>query len=311
MTSNQTVTLGPYTTLTAAQDVNLTAGDNQTPGVTNSTIIDGSSNAQSYVRGLIGIPIAHATTTLTTNATLKVAANDVIQSGENTNLAADTGTPVATATGIGHGYELYFIPVTNGSSSASAPTSSTVTMNGTVTAGIFHTLNITIPDNQSAKDGFFSDDVSVNGSAPASVSTATLVSNPNTVTFTASFDPSFNPYNTIVAAAADGEFPDTGEAAFDEDAVHDGSVGAMVLGTLFAAGGDVTVNAGTLEGSTGTITAYGGPTITVTNNSPDYLVLDSLNIPDEPGGNVVYTGAATAAATSMLVKQFGAVRAPS
>ena len=55
----------------------------------------------------------------------------------------------------------------------------------------------------------------------------------------------------------------------------------MVLGPLFAAGGDVTVNAGTLHGS-GTIIAYGGPTITVTNNSPDYLILDSITIPDEP-----------------------------
>ena len=48
----------------------------------------------------------------------------------------------------------------------------------------------------------------------------------------------------------------------------------MVLGPLFAAGGDVTVNAGALHGQHGTITAYGGPTITITNNSPDYLVLE-------------------------------------
>ena len=85
----------------------------------------------------------------------------------------------------------------------------------------------------------------------------------------------------------------------------------MVLGTLFAAGGDVTVNAGTLKGSTGTITAYGGPTITVTNNSPDYLVLGSITIPDEPGGQVVYTGAATLAPTSMHVCQSGAAARPS
>ena len=309
VTSNQTVTLGPYTTLTAYQNVNLTAGDNQTPGVTNSTIIDGSSNAQSYARGFIGIPIAHATTTLTSNATLKVCANDVIQSGENTELAADTGTPVATATGIGHGYEIYFIPATNGSSSASTPTSSTVTMNGTVTAGFFHTLNITIPDDHSAKGGFFSDDVSVNGSAPAPVSIETDVSNPDTVTFLASFDSKFNPSNTIAAAALNGEFPDSNEASTDEGFVYNGSVGAMVLGPLFAAGGDVTVNAGKLQGN-GTVTSYGGPTISVTNYSPDYLVLGSITIPDEPGGHVVYTGAATAAPTSMHVCQSGAGARP-
>ena len=67
--------------------------------------------------------------------------------------------------------------------------------------------------------------------------------------------------------------PTRGRPAQLEAATYNGSVGAMVLGPLFAAGGDVTVNAGTLLGS-GTITAYGGPTVTVTNDSPDYLVLE-------------------------------------
>ena len=53
----------------------------------------------------------------------------------------------------------------------------------------------------------------------------------------------------------------------------------MTLGPLFAAGGIVTVNADSILGS-GSITAYGGPTITVTNNSPDYLVLGPMTIPD-------------------------------
>ena len=83
----------------------------------------------------------------------------------------------------------------------------------------------------------------------------------------------------------------------------------MVLGPLFAAGGDVTVNAGTLKGN-GTITAYGGPTITVTNNSPDYLVLSSITIPNEPGGQVIYTGTAISPPTSLHVTQSGASARP-
>src|SRR5262249_14961627 len=142
-----------FTTLTAAQNINLSAGDNPTPGAANSTtIMVGSSDGQSYARGLIGVPVAHAKTTLTSNATLIVGANSQIQSGENTSLAADKGEAFPTAKGIGHGYELFFIPVTNGSSSTSTPSSSNVAINGTVTAGVFHTLNITIPDDQSVAD---------------------------------------------------------------------------------------------------------------------------------------------------------------
>ncbi len=303
VTSNQTVALGADTNLMAALNINLTAGDDPTPGALAAGPMFGNSNAQSYVRSLVAIPAASATTDLTSNPTLFVGAGDQIESGENTTLAADHGTPSATAKGIGHGYELGFIPVTDGSSKPSVSTSSSVTMNGSITAGYLHTLNITIPDNQSAQGGFYSNDVIVNGGTPTSVSTApaaTLVSPKDTAAFTASFDPSFNPYNTIVAAANDGELPGA-DATTDEGFVYDGSVGAMVLGTLFAAGGDVTVNAGIFQGSTGSITAYGGPTITVTNKSPDYLVLDSINIPDEPGGQVVYTGLATAAPPSIHV----------
>ncbi len=309
VTSNQTVTLGPDTNLMATQDINLTAGDDPTPGAAAAGML-GDSDAESYASSLVAIPAASATTDLTSNATLIVGTNDQIESGENTTLAADHGTPSAAAKGVGHGKELGVIPLKDGSSTPIVSTSSTVTVNGSITAGIYHTLNITIPnDNTATANGnaIFSDDVIVNGSAPTPVSTAPAVAlvsppmnNPTFVAFTASFDPSFNPNNTIAAAAADGEFSGE-EASEDEGFVYDGSVGAMVLGTLFAAGGDVTVNAGTLKGTTGCITAYGGPTITVTNYSPDYLVLDSITIPDEPGGHVVYTGAATAAPAGVHV----------
>lgn len=85
--------------------------------------------------------------------------------------------------------------------------------------------------------------------------------------------------------------------------VADTSVDAWALGTtfapgdttvtqsaqpLYASGGSVTVN-GTLEGS-GSITAYGGPTITITNSSPDYLLIGDIEIPDIPGGYVTVNG---------------------
>src|SRR5262249_30201261 len=96
VTSNQTVTLGPDTNLTAYGDATPPAGDDPTHGASTADPMAGSANAQSYARGFVGIPVASATTNLTSNATLAVGANDQIKSGQNTTLAADTGTPFAT-----------------------------------------------------------------------------------------------------------------------------------------------------------------------------------------------------------------------
>ena len=53
------------------------------------------------------------------------------------------------------------------------------------------------------------------------------------------------------------------------------------------------MNADGIQGDgNGTITAYGGPTITIANDSPDYLILGAINIPNIPGGAITFTGAA-------------------
>src|SRR5262249_40349266 len=44
----------------------------------------------------------------------------------------------------------------------------------------------------------------------------------------------------------------------------------------------------------GVITAHGAPVISITNNSPDYLVFTDITIPFRPGGTVVFSGAADA-----------------
>jgi hypothetical protein len=287
VTSNQTVALGPSTSLTALFNINLIAGDDPTPGAPAAAPMVGTSNGQSFARGFVGIGSASATTNLTSNTNLTVGAGDQIKSGENTTLSADPGTPSPTAIGISHGYELYFIPVTGGSSS-------TVVVNGSVTAGAYHELSLTVANDNSAGSGY-SKTVSVNpDGAPHAA-------------FTSGFQ-YFNPYTTIQNAAA-GAFSSPGVVSALQAGVYNGQVGAMVLGPLFAAGGDVTVNADTLQGS-GTANAFGGPTISVTNNSPDYLVLGSITIPDEPGGQVVYIGTATAPPSSLTVEQSGSGARP-
>ncbi|HEV3085266.1 MAG TPA: hypothetical protein VGY66_36260, partial [Gemmataceae bacterium] len=273
VTSTQAVNVGASTTMSAFGNVNLTAGNDPT-GLFNTTM-NGQATAQGYVRGLIAIPVASATAALTSNASLSIGTGDQINSGQNVTIGAFPGVPTSTANGTGHGYELGFIPATDGSSSQSSPTSSTVTQNGTITAGIYHELNITIPNDQSS--GNFSSTITTNpdGSPYAS--------------YTSSFSPSFSAPNFVNAhySGTDAQLLNTG--------ISSDPVGAYTLGTLYASGGVVTVNAGTITG-TGSITAYGGPTITVTNNSPDYLILGAIDIPDLPGGQVNFTGAASVTA---------------
>jgi hypothetical protein len=290
VTANHTVMLGQGANLMADDNINITAGDNPLPGVIAASPMLGDANAQSYARGFVGIPIASASSTLASNATLTIDANDEIQSGENTILAADPGSPTPEAEGVAHGYELFFIPATGGSSTPLGSTSSNMIVDGTVTAGALHELNITIPNDNSAGAGY-SSTITVNtDGAPYSA-------------FTHNFTSSFNPYTTIQNAAAHGAFSNPSAVMTLLDSVFNGPVGAMVLGPLFASGGDVSVKAGTLQGS-GTLKAYGGPTINVTNYSPDYLVLGSINIPDAPGGDVAFRGGASAPG-SMQIDRIG------
>jgi len=272
VTSNQSVEVGA-STMTAIGNVNLTAGND--PAGRFFTVISGTANAIGYVRGLIAIPAATASTTLVSNASLTIDAGAHINSGQNTTIGAFPGVPTAQADGTGHGYELGFIPATDGTSTPSSSASSTVTENGTITAGIFHELTINIDGNGN---------VSTNPDG-----------NPHTP-YTYQVDSNFNAPNYI-----NGIY--TGlEAQVLDSNVSSTNVTALEFGALFAAGGTVTVNAGHLQGG-GSIDAYGGPTITVSNASPDYLILGTIAIPNQPGATVLFTGGATAAGTSITLNQ--------
>jgi len=272
VTTNQSVEVGA-STMTAIGNVNLTAGND--PAGRFFTVISGTANAIGYVRGLIAIPAATASTDLVSNASLTIDAGAHINSGQNTTIGSFPGMPTAQADGTGHGYELGFIPATDGTSTPSTSTSSTVTENGSITAGIFHELTINIDVN-----GNVSTNPDGNRYTPYTYQTIS----------------SFNAPNYINANF-------TGlEAQVLDSNVSSTDVGALEFGALFAAGGTVTVNASHLVGS-GSIDAYGGPTISVTNHSPDYLILGTITIPNQPGATVLFTGGATVAGTGITLNQ--------
>ena len=376
VTTTHSVAVGQGTTMMAAGDVNLTPG-NEPSGLYN-TVMSGLSSAQSYFYGLVGVPLASATTNLISNASLTIGEDAEISSGQNVSIGAFPGTPTPTADGTAH-YDGGSLSTSASSSTHEESTSSSVTDNGTITAGIYHELNIKIPSDSSStgdsnqtiqinpdntpyvqfantydsgfnapafindptitrssgswtSDGFtVGDGITVAGAANSanngsfeidsiSADGLTLYLKSVSANFVTEADSSgITISDTTTSSAAVTGSPALAFAPADytgnvaqqlSGSVSTTPVGAFVLGTLYAAGGDVAVHAGSLSGS-GTITAYGGPSIVVTNDSPDYLVIAGVNIPDIPGGLVSFTGKAGAASdSSLLVDQSGASTSP-
>ena len=271
----QTVDIGSGSALTAYGNLNLEAGGD--PTGSNSTTITVNTSSQGYVRGLIAIPASEATSHANDTSLLQVESGTVLISGENSVLDGLPGTLDPIADGTGHGYELGFIPATQHSSTADQNGSGQVQMDGTDTAGYFNSVSLTIPDcgNTDPSDG--------DGAKFCSNYTLTVNG----------FSGAVTPEPALVASAFAATLPFTASqlqeigAGSSSDPVY-----ALLVSNLFASGGTVTVDATSLSGSTGSVTANGAPSITIQNDSPDYLVLGNMTIPNIPGGDVLFTGPA-------------------
>lgn len=285
--SNQSVTIGSGSFLQGAANVDITAG--RDPAGFFDTFISATSSAQGYVRGVIAVPKAEAETRITSIANLGIGSGAVIRSGRNTTIGAYQGTPLANADGTGRGFQLGFIPVTERDSTVVVNTAANVVHNGSVTAGIFNELSLQIPD--CANDGIFCStlDVLTTGDVP-----------PYQATYLPGFDP---------AAFVSENFQGSA-AQLLLSGVSSTPVAAWQFGTLFVAGGQVIVNAGNLAGN-GSLTARGGPRISITNLSPAYLVMGPALIPNTPGGRVLFTGAAGASqAQGLTINEINSGQTP-
>jgi len=289
--SAQRVAIGDNTKIKGFGTITLTAGEGL-DGLDSSLSIVAS--AQSYVRALVAVPHVDANRTISRNdATLTLGTGSDIGSAQNVILGAFSGNTGGYSDGTGHGFELGFIPLTvDGSHDSVSQANSTVTANGTVTAGIFHKLDITIKNCQNS--GIYCD---VTKSAPAG-SPPPMTINVNGdpyAPFVWSYDAAFNASQFVVA-----HFDQTAQAALNSPSPLPTSVPTLLLSGLYAAGGVVNVHAATLNGKA-TIKSYGEPTISVVNKSPDYLVIgkggSAAFIPDSPGGKVYFSGSATAPST--------------
>jgi hypothetical protein len=260
------VLIGTNSELLGLYDVNVTAGRDGSGLRTNR--LSGTATALGYVRGVIAVPDADASTNLQNHARVEVGSGTTISSAQNVTLGAYDGVLDADADGTGHGYQLYFIPVTSGSSSPGRSSSSTLVMNGTATAGIYNTQRIEIGCGV---------DASVQ-CGPNETPTIRFISGaPVTAGYVSAFDP---------VAYINARY-DAAVASTLISGVSSAPVKAVRLSQLYAAGGNVFVNASTVQGS-GSLIANGGPSITVINRSAAYLVLDGgAYIPESTGGQIV------------------------
>ena len=268
--STQSVSIGGTETIAAFGNAVLTAGGD--PSGSNPSLLTASSAAESYVRGFIAIPTSDANTTINSNATLTISSGASVTSGENATVQSYQGFVNPTSDGTAHGYELGFIPVTNHNNNNYTSGTGAMTIDGSVAAGIYHSLSVTIADCKDTASFYCSKLTAVDSA-------------PNGSPFIASFNGGEN-----IPALAQTLFSGIDLQTVDAG-VSSTPVGTMFLGDLFASGGDATISADSVGGS-GTVTAYGGPTISIFNSSPDYLITGAVTIPDIPGGHVDWTGAA-------------------
>jgi filamentous hemagglutinin family protein len=279
VTTNQTVTVGAAS-IFGFDNVYVTAG--RYGFGYYDTILNNSSDAHGYVRGVIAIPDATATTNLKNFTSMSLAAGGVLSSAQDVYVGGYTGTLTPGVSSAGHGYELGFIPVTRSNDNPDQQSSSNVALNGTITAGLFHDLNIVISCSDSV--------LCVNQTSGLPV--------------TKLFDPQYDMHGYV------GLHFDSTVAPVLQAGMATGLVPTFfLLGQMYAAGGNVTINANQLSG-TGTVRAYGAPTITVTNDSDAYLVIaGGAYIPDVPGGQIIFTGANGTRGTVNTQAQPGTVSA--
>jgi len=313
LTANQTVTIGSGSTLFADGNIWLTPGKDIANNEAATTLA-ASASAQAHTKGLAGIPHASADSQINSNASLTINGAAKIQTGGNVTIGGYPGTLTPVADGTGTGDQLFGLVTTVEKDSRVGKTeTSTVTQNGIIEAGIFRTLKIVIPNSQNAgvatqaspANYLFVDNPATTtqetlpASAAGSYSRTLQVntdndSNPlNDLPFKP-FQVTYHPAYDPIASIDSYTFNDPTVAEVLKSGVTADRVVAMRLEGLTARGGVVAINASSIQGS-GSITAYGAPTIAVDNNSPNYLIVSDLTIPNEVFGRVYFTGSAAAA----------------
>ena len=286
--ATQNIFIGNNSLISAAGSISITPGVNSLGNV--GTLIDNSSIITAHSSGLVNVPVTNASANSNSALSLVVNPGTLIVSDINVNLGPKPGINNA----LWYSFTNY-----NGSkgktksSTNGATQSSTATINGNVIAGNTHELNILIPEAGNL--------IIVNGqSYPLNNTSGNL--NYITPTQGTHFLPFQLGNQTNYDTSLMLQGLDATSQAMLAGYISNTPVSAITLANLAATGGQVVINAGQLSGN-GNISAF-SPNISITNNSPAYLLLSGVGVPNLLNmGMVSLTGGASLPDTMTINQQ--------
>ena len=299
MHENDAVSVGTNTNVTALGNLNLLAGKNAvgTENYFNVTSHGDELNASV-------IPISELTShgEVAQNNTVVIGAGSDLETAKDANLIAETlGTDLVTAYGTGKNWMTALagainsalggtpIPDTMQGGTQTITTNGTVTVNGTVETGIQDEQTLTI-----------NEDGSVATQSPGITFTDSEESEANDLMM------EFNYWSGLAqvyaGTTAGGAYQaqanmvgqemqqlglSTSNGAGSTAYLTSYVVPYITVNNIFAQEGTINVNGSALVVN-GTLDASGDVAVTITNNSPDYLRIEGITIPDNAGGQVLF-----------------------
>ena len=291
--NTQFVVIGSGSNLSAANNIYLEAGTASLAAL--QTLITVNALATSKCDGVVTIPAGSAIATINTTSYVTVASGANVIADQDVFLNSSLSNK-KNLIAYGH-YDLTykFLGIgflshhDDGGSGISNP-SSTMTLNGNIVAGASNKLNISIADSSSGVN------LTVNNQSITPTTNSGTAGTPTLITQNSS---ATSPFNSFYAAYNSSLLPTSLTTSLDAAAlsivtptISSTGVPAIQLTNLSATGGGVVVNSATVTGK-GTISAF-IPTISITNTSAYYLILDGINVPtDVIMGQVDFQGGAS------------------
>ncbi|QCB45382.1 leukotoxin LktA family filamentous adhesin [Hydrogenophaga sp. PAMC20947] len=263
---------------------NLSLATGKADGGSKSNVLQAKATNQVYFDGAFNGTDPHGEANIHNNGTVTVADGVTLDSVRDIALAGVAGVTSAAASGSGH-YTILGIPVSNSSQSTSNDGQQSLSFNGTAVAGTRHEVSL---------------DVDAYGNITDQKNLVDAVDK------IADYKPVQNLIDQVnrlgVLKASSSSTSEQADAQAQIDTLNaliqtlngrglnaSTQISAIEVKDTMAAGGNIDITADQIEGS-GSMTAWGGPTISLHNASADFLVVDQLFIPNELGGNIRLRG---------------------
>ena len=329
----QQINLGNAATLEAFGSLTVTAG--QSGNGYFASLVSTAATTEVYNYALIPITAQYRGDARSYNkASLTMGTGGKLLAGRDILVGAYEGSLAAEGKGTNHNPYLAIFNATKTDNNRDSDGDATVTLNGTVYAGINNSQVVTISEVGTVSLAPRTYPYTLHEVPDAEVGNTFVSYNDRKLRYDISN--AYNPYQDIVDRIASLTGLDQGTVRWrlatnndmldgvtiSADAgrqvetfvrqiatgVPDRTVNTVEIGDIMASAGNVTIHADTLSG-TATVTAKANPTIEVTNRGVGYVLLNKLLLTSNEGGHVTFTGTASGA-SGITVSQDTVERKP-